>query len=162
VIGIGIQVWSLQKSPVFLSQSQADDYKIEIVYPTPHTPVDSVTVQGTMKKSLPKGYKLCILRLYHDGRYYPLHQCIVSDDNNWTAPNCEAGGVPGDYRAFAATLVGPDGQALIGFVREANQRFGPIRKDLIALAKKDVPNLPTVGQLTRDMIVCDQVVINPI
>jgi hypothetical protein len=87
VIGIVIQVWSLKKSSVFLSQSQADDFEIEIVFPTRHTPLKSVTVQGTMKKSLPEGYKLWILRLYHDGRYYPLHQCIVGDDNNWIAPN---------------------------------------------------------------------------
>jgi hypothetical protein len=58
--------------------------------------------------------------------------------------------------------VGPDGQALIGFVKEAHQRFGPIRNEPIAVAKKDVHYLPTVGQFTRDTIVCDQVEIKPI
>jgi len=52
--------------------------------------------------------------------------------------------------------------ALISFVKEANQRFGPIRKELMDKANKVVPYLPTVGKYTRDMVICDQVEIEPI
>ena len=141
---------------------KADAYGVKIIYPKQNARLKTVKIEGTIEKDLPEGYALWILRLYNEKRFYPLRECTVIKDKTWSAPDCDAGGFAGDYRAFAATLVGPDGMALISFVKEANQRFGPIRKELMDKANKVVPYLPTVGKYTRDMVICDQVEIEPI
>lgn len=157
VVGTAHQFIHRQPSQI----PKADRYGVKIIYPRENARVNTINVEGTMKE-LPEGYALWIFRVYSENRFYPLRECIVNKDKTWTAPGCDAGGVPGDYRAFAATLVGPDGLALISFVREANQRFGPIRKKLMDTGAKDVPYLPTVGKYTRDMVICSEIRIEPI
>ena len=105
---------------------------------------------------LPAGYRLWVFRVYDDGRFFPLRPCIVSSGNDqWEAPNCDVGGKSGDSRSFSVNIVGQDGEALITYVRDAHDRFKPIRDRLVSTSgSTDVPYMPSVDTRTKDIIQC--------
>jgi hypothetical protein len=140
------------------SLPKKEDYGIKISYPQSGSKVGNVDVGGTIKKALPSGFSLWVFRVYDDGRFYPLRQCMISENGDgWEAPNCDPGGKSRDKRWFSVNLVGPDGSALISFVDEAVKRITPVREELAALTGKDVPYLPSVPKRTRDMVPCDSI-----
>lgn len=138
-------------------------YEIKIIYPQSNSRVGQVDVHGTMKNELPKGYKLWVFRVYRDKRIYPLVECAIFKDNTWKAHDCKLGGAVGDGRGFSVNLVGPDGQALISFVKEAGQKFNPIRDEAVKCSgNQNLGFLPAVAEKTRDIIQCDIVYLDPV
>jgi Domain of unknown function (DUF4062) len=129
-------------------------YGVTITSPPPGQIEERTDVRGTITRTLPQGFSLWIFRLYDDGRYFPLRECLIrSAVGVWEARNCFVGGRPGDVRWLAVYLVGPDGQALTSFVREAAQVFLPVRDQLAELTgNQRLGFLPTIANRTRDMI----------
>jgi hypothetical protein len=153
-VGLYLRKTELDTAPI----PDAKDYGIKISYPQSGSKVGNVDVGGTIKKALPSGFSLWVFRVYDDGRFYPLRQCMISENGDtWVAPNCDPGGKSRDKRWFSVNLVGRDGSALISFVGEAVQRITPVREELAALTGKDVPYLPGVPKHTRDMVPCDSI-----
>jgi len=64
----------------------------------------------------------------------------------------------GETRVFAVNIVGPDGSALIDYLRAATQVYKTVRDALqAATGTKNIPYLPLIQRRTRDMIECARV-----
>jgi len=163
VLGLGLY---LRKSGQSTEQSlpNAKDYGIKITSPPPNERLDKVDVKGEITKSLPGGFTLWVFRVYDDKRFYPLRECVIDEKaTTWEAPNCDVGGKKGDKRFLSVNIVGRDGLALISYVREAAERFRPIRDELAAKSgRADVPYLPAPLARTRDIVQCDSVKVERI
>lgn len=138
---------------------KAKDYGVKISYPKSGAKVDKPAVGGSFKKAPSSGFSLWVFRLYDDGRIYPLRECTINEsEKSWDASNCDIGGKQREERSFSVNIVGPDGKALISYVREAGQKFRPVRDDLVKLSgNSNVPYLPSVLERTRDIVQCDLV-----
>jgi hypothetical protein len=156
VVGLTIRLRGLNSTD-FVPKPK--DYDVKIFYPTPLAKVSRVDVGGSFKKEPPPGYSLWVFRLYDDGRIYPLRECTINEkEKTWEASDCDLGGKQGTKRSLSVNLVGKDGKALIAYIREAVQKFRPIRDDLVKLSgKNDVDYLPSVLERTRDMVQCSYV-----
>jgi hypothetical protein len=56
-------------------------------------------VRGTIKKALPSGYTVRVLRVYSDLAFTPLKQARVSAENGtWEANDCVVGGGPSENK----------------------------------------------------------------
>lgn len=121
VMGIGL-ILKL-RTPSMSGVPKATDFDVKITQPKENVRVDTITVEGSIKKKPPVGYSLWIFRGYPDQSVFPLQKCLINDDLTWAAPKCFAGGKPSDYRAFVAMLVGPDGMALISYLQDAMDKY---------------------------------------
>jgi len=142
---------------------KAKDYGIAITDPKPGASVVVTDVRGDIKKPLPDHYTLRVFRVYDKERFYPLRECRIDyERNEWEANGCDLGGAAsGETRIFAVNIVGPDGAALIDYVRSAAQVHNPVRDALEEATKSKVASLPLIEFLgrTRDMIECDRVLV---
>jgi hypothetical protein len=141
---------------------KSEDYGIRITHPKPGASVVVTDVSGEIKKPLPDHYTLRVFRVYARERFFPLRDCRVKIEGNyWEATGCDLGSAAsGETRIFAVNIVGPDGAALIDYVRNAAQVHNPVHDALEkATGNKNVPYLPLIELLgrTRDMIECDRV-----
>jgi hypothetical protein len=149
VIGVIIAIRNSGTEP----NGKAFDIKIDS--PGDRDAVDIVNVRGRIRKRIPKDYILMIFRIYPqlDNAIYPLYEVTLNDDGkSWYALNCHIGGSTGHQRILGAYLVGPSGQALIKYFKEAESRHG----EALAQAKASLPAtlvyLPLITRRTKDMI----------
>jgi hypothetical protein len=154
LIGIGI----FQSSRSSTNIPKSGKFGIKITSPAEGDHVDQLTVRGSIKKELPKGYVLKVLRFYPNNSYIPLVDAIVSlDKGTWEASGCSAGGNPGDTRYFTAHLVGPGGIELLNYYRTASNRHNAMREKLMKLTNAIEEYLPPITGKAPDMVECDRV-----
>ena len=140
----------IQKSSTNLPK--ASDYGIEITHPESDAKVDKPNMKGTIKKLPPDGYCLYAMRVYGDGRLYPVKKIHIQPDGiNWQASNCDIGGKPGDYRGLAVYIVGGGGRILIDYYKDAAEIHN------VFSGQKDFKPLPLIGDTPTDMILCAKV-----
>jgi hypothetical protein len=108
---------------------KAKDYEIKIVHPRSGDSVLVTDVRGTVKRALPEGYTLKVFRVYNDEKFFPLRDCRIDNEKGtWEATGCDLGGAKtGDRRAFTVNIVGPNGSAMIEYIRDAMQVHNPVR-----------------------------------
>jgi hypothetical protein len=136
-------------------------YGIKISSPLPRQDVDlRVTVTGTIKGSLPDGYKLMVLRMYPDQEdaFHPLREATINPDKTtWYAADCDMGGKAGDTRAIGAYLIGKSGQTFLRYYSDA----AGVHYQLKGLHEKHQQEpfryLPLIRERTNDMVECDRV-----
>ncbi len=137
---------------------KAKKYGITITSPQDGDHVNHLTVRGSIKKALPKGFVLKVLRFYPNNGYVPLSTAVVSvEKGTWEAANCSTGGNPGDTRYLTAYLIGPAGNVLLDYYREASNLHNPMREQLMKLTNLPAEFLPLITEQTPDMVECHRV-----
>ena len=156
ICGIGLYLAMRSKSAAVVQSI----YGIRITYPKDGDEVEVVDIGGTIKKPLPDGYSLRILRAYPGTeRVTPVGKAMVDmDKGTWLAEHCHAGGKSGERRSFVAFIVGPSGVALIDYHNEAARAHGETL-DQLRNAGIEGKFLPAIGTLTADMFECHRVPI---
>jgi hypothetical protein len=111
LVGLGLSL--------VLGGSKSRPYGISITTPTKDMEVGaSVHVEVTTRGRLPEGHQLWLVRIYDDNRYYPLVE-IKPEPGETTYRRQVAIGTGEKIGAF---VIGPAGQALIDYQKEAAQR----------------------------------------
>jgi hypothetical protein len=150
------------------SEPNGRAYGITIESPGDRDKVDVVTVRGRIRRRLPKGYTLMVLRIYPRTRngVYPLKEVSFEPDGKrWSAFDCNIGGSSGDERIIGAYLIGPSARALITYFKEAERTHGEALEQARALlppgTKLSLPStfvfLPLIFERPADMIRGDEV-----
>jgi hypothetical protein len=157
VIILAMYMWRIGGGTGVRTLKAKTYYDINIVSPSPGGsvgPTGKGDVSGTIKKRLPNDYCLWVFRVYDDGRIYPLKQCNLNDEKGtWIAHNCDRGSTFSGRRWFSVNIVGPDGIALISYVRAAGEKFKPIRDELVSISgNNNVAYLPSVTLLPKDTV----------
>jgi len=156
VVLIGIGIYQSSRSSTNIPKPRK--YGIKITSPAEGDHVDQLTVRGLIKKELPTGYVLKVLRFYPNNGYVPLVDAVVSiDKGTWEASGCSTGGNPGDTRYFTAHLVGPGGIELLSYYRTASNKHNAMRDRLMKLTKTNEEYLPLITGQTPDMVECARV-----
>jgi hypothetical protein len=136
----------------------AKPYGISILTPNIGDEFVTTTVRGSIRKAIPPGHVMWVLRFYPDGQFVPLHTASIDiARQTWVAHQCAVGGTKGDVRYFVAALVGPNGQALLDYFFVAHERHN-IWMDQLNVPY-DAPNrfLPPISKPVEDIIECDRV-----
>jgi hypothetical protein len=117
-----------------------------------------VNVIGEIKRKIPFGYSLMILRIYPDNGFIPLMEVQFGNDGkSWTANGCDIGGKSGERRRLGAYLVGPSGKALFRYFREASAVHNKTKVSLEKLSSERAEFLPLIYERTNDMVKCAEV-----
>ena len=133
-------------------------YGVKILSPQKNDEVTMVNVIGEIKRKIPSGYSLMILRIYPDDGFIPLKEVDVDDDGvSWKASGCDIGGKSGDPRSLAAYLVGPSGKALFRYFREAAAVHNKMKVSFEKLSTEGAEFLPLIYEKTTDMVECAKV-----
>jgi hypothetical protein len=147
---------------IFIALRSNDPRKphgIKITHPIKDQRVDTVAVQGSISKKLPKGFELWIVRIYpgHDS-FLPLRKVNIEDgDQTWIAPQCDVGGKSGEDRALGAYLVGPATQEFFKYFKDAARVHNRWMDNLKVPKEAADRYLPNIERMTKDMIKCDRV-----
>jgi hypothetical protein len=149
---IGLAVY-FSRTAASIVQPRREAYGIAITSPREGNHIGIVNVEGTIKKKLPIGYTLEMLRMYPAGGFIPMGRAEPDyKAGTWRANGCNIGGAPGDARIIGAYLVGPLGRTLFEYYDQAND----VLKFARGLAKKDDIYLPSMKP-TQDMVECARV-----
>ena len=152
IVLIGLAVY-LSKTAASIALPKKEAYGITITSPRPGDHIGIVNVEGTIKKKLPVGYTLEMLRMYPAGGFIPMGRAEPDyKAGTWRASGCDIGGVSGNARIIGAYLVGPSGKTLFEYYDQAND----VLKTARSLAKKDDIYLPPLKP-TQDMVECARV-----
>lgn len=138
---------------------QAKDFGIVITHPKADAQLNKADVGGTIKREIPKGYALWVFREYKDHKFWPVLPCDVNlEKRTWEAPDCDlGGGQSGERRWFSVNIVGPDGTALIEYLKAANKEHRKVCDQLSLLGQKNFPSSPLLHRRTTDMFECQRV-----
>jgi hypothetical protein len=155
ISGIAVGLLGVLKRPT--PTITPEDFGITIHSPKRGDVVTTVDVHGTLKKKIPNGYTLRVIRVYPDNKIYPLHEAILDrDGSTWEVPSCDIGGNPGDDRALAACLCGPGAEALFAYLADAVQVHNAVLNALPAGSPARRP-LPPIAQKIPDLVECFRV-----
>jgi hypothetical protein len=158
IVLIAFGIFASMKSPT--SELDGEKYGVTITNPKPGESVSIVNVVGKINKRIPPGYTLMILRIYPEfgNGFIPLKDAVLDPDKKgWTAFSCDIGGKRKDKRAFGVYLVGPSGQALFRYFREATTEHNITKERLETHPGEKANYLPLIQEKTRDMIKCAEV-----
>jgi hypothetical protein len=98
-----------------------------------------VTTEGL----IPEGHELWLVRIYRDNRYYPLVEIKMKPGETVYRREVEIGGKIGEPREIGAFVVGPAGQALFDYQREAAQRHNKLVVDFNVPETREGRYLPS-------------------
>jgi hypothetical protein len=144
------------------SEPDGAKYGVKIISPQERERVGVVNVIGEIKKKIPKGYTLMLLRFYPDAgnAFYPWADVRLDPDNKgWTVVDCDIGSKTGDRRILAIYLVGASGKALISYYREASRVHNATNEKLRKVSDEKIELLPLIPEKTGDMIKCAEVLV---
>jgi hypothetical protein len=155
VVGMALLALGFFQSRKDFTVPQARKYGINIQHPAEGERVGVVDVKGTIKKALPDGYALKILRIYPGtDNFIPVGEARVDIEKGiWKAENCDIGGVPGDRRSIGAYLIGPGGAILLDYFVKASRVHNKLRDEV----GKKGEFLPLLEKRTPDMVECDRI-----
>jgi hypothetical protein len=151
-------VWLVRTPQTSLN---AKSFGVKITDPQAGDKIGVVTVRGTIRRSVPPGYELRLLRMYpgQDG-YLPMNSATIDDTGKkWEAYGCDIGGRPGEQRIIAACLVGPSGKVLLNFYRVMARLYNPAREQIITNSGPTPPAMPLIDGFTTDMHVCTRIAV---
>jgi hypothetical protein len=144
VFVLGLWAWARQSA----QRITPEEFGITIISPQRGDVVHTVDVRGTLKKKIPAGYKLRVIRVYPDGRIYPLREATIDPGGaTWEARSCDIGGDPGDDRSLAACLCGPGAESVFAYLDDAIPVHNGTIKDLVEAYTKFAATLPSVRPL---------------
>lgn len=134
------------------------DYDIKIENPKDADSVSEVSVRGTIKKAIPGGYSLRVLRIHPSaGTFVPIGEARIDiAKGTWMTDDCKIWGEPKEKWAIGVYLVGRDGNILLNYYTQAAR----INNDITALrnlTKNKQQYLLPLQQRTSDMIECARV-----
>lgn len=155
MVSVAGYVWEKRTVDRFTPKPVAADYRINIVEPTPgvSVPTTFVRVLGVIKKPLPAGYRLQLVRRWETKPdiYFPVQIADIDQDGeHWRADKCYIGGDPSDGRILEAVLVGPDAAILFDTWKTCSDAFNTARKSHDFL-------FPGIKQFPSDAVVCARV-----
>lgn len=151
---VGSYFWAQYTAGKALQRLNVAEYGIKILDPKPDVSVGStVRVYGKLKKPIPHGFRLQLLRRWETkpGVFYPVQiPAMEPDGEHWLAPDCYIGGFSGEGRIIEAVIVGPDGMLLFDTWSEGAEAFYQARrsKDLL---------FPGVKKFPADVVSCDRI-----
>lgn len=155
VVSVAGYIWEKRTLDKTAPKPVAADYGIKIVDPKPgvSVPTTVVRVLGVLKKPLPTGYRLQLVRRWETRPdiYYPVQTADIDQDGeHWTADRCYIGGDPADGRILEAVLVGPDAALLFDTWKTCSDAFINARKSHDFL-------FPGIKQFPSDAVFCARV-----
>lgn len=100
-------------------------------------------------------YTLMVFRVYSDNRVAPTGGAGRVEKGTWVVRECNMGSSArkGQLRDFGVYLVGPNGNALLDYYKDAS-RVHRVAMDKLANAGIEAEYLPAIQNPTQDMIVC--------
>ncbi|ANB75008.1 hypothetical protein AYM40_21500 [Paraburkholderia phytofirmans OLGA172] len=154
IVSVSVYIWEKPNGDRGVAKPVAADYDIKILDPKPGVSVQAVVrVLGTVKKPLPPGYRLQLVRRWETrpDTYYPVQVADIDPDGeHWTADKCYVGGDAGDGRILEAVLVGPDAALLFDTWKTGFEAFLNARKNHDFL-------FPGIQKFPPDAVVCARV-----
>ncbi|OXC78641.1 hypothetical protein BSU04_10955 [Caballeronia sordidicola] len=142
---------------------KAADFDIRIVSHVDNEHIDGVKqkFRGTMKRALPDGYALWLVRrlnsapdgYYPEGRAEPKLLSGSTTEHSWEVGDVFVGGKPGgkDPRTIEMWLVGPDGHIMLDSTKKANAKYA----DLMTHTKMEWTRewlIQPLERMTSDMV----------
>ncbi|MDF2599787.1 MAG: hypothetical protein K0Q54_2610 [Methylobacterium brachiatum] len=139
-----------------------DKYDIKITHPDGDQKGHHFNVKGTFAKKIPDNYKIVVVRTYDNGSYIPIGEAkIIKKEKTWMATNCDIAGEIGKKRKIVVYLVGPSGQAFLDYHNDI-QSFHSVNRKIAEERGVDLPFIPGIQRKTKDMLYCDEVMVERI
>ena len=159
VMGLLILLWGYFSGNKQVTVPATEKYGIKIEHPRNGDRVEVVDVRGSIKKALPEGHVLKVLRVYPGSEnYIPIGEGRIDiKSGTWMAEQCNIGGKTGDKRWIAAYIVGPGGAALLSYYEKAARVHKSVMNQLRSATGKEGEYLPLMDKRTPDMLECDRV-----
>ncbi|MHA6883085.1 hypothetical protein [Ralstonia pseudosolanacearum] len=155
------------KGPVL---PKAADFDVRIVSHSDGAYIDQdeQKFRGTIKRALPEGYALWLVRRWKEDRdrYYPEGQAELrpmrgsTTEHEWEVEKVFVGGNAGgkDSRIIEMWLVGSDGQTMLNAIKKANTKYARLMSH--TGMKWDKPWLiEPLQDTTSDMVPCTNIIV---
>jgi hypothetical protein len=149
----------------------ASDYDVRIISPADGSLIDDEQVKGlrgTMKRGLPAGYALWLVRRFASTPdvFLPMKRAEVKlmrgslTEHEWEVDAAYVGGNKGgnDPRIIEAWLVGPDGQRMLDAVKKANEQHARLMQHTKTPWDKEWQHDPLPSQ-TSDMVLGTRITV---
>lgn len=155
-IGLGLVIFGAKLAPPDIYRiPRASRYGFVITLPKREDGMPTLPryakFSGTYRKEPPSQYEARMLRGFpRTEEYYPLEKVTLDKEKKRWKAECDLGPSKGAHRFVGIYLVGPSGQALVNYFKDAARVHNPL--------VKETPNpawLPNLKVKTADMVESD-------